>query len=73
MNLFYGLKLALRGLSCLKSLSLSFSCLRGDQMHELFTALAKEDSKVDPNMLVFCLRPCESLASRNLDVTFEFL
>ena len=47
MNLFYGLKLALRGLSCLKSLSLSFSCLRGDQMHELFTALAKEDSKVD--------------------------
>ena len=46
MNLFYGLKLASRGLSCLKSLSLSFSCLRGDQMHELFTALGREDSQV---------------------------
>ena len=62
----------LRGLSCLKSLSLSFSCLRGDQMHELFTALAKEDSKVDPNTYVQCLRPCKILAFRNLDVSFEF-
>ena len=70
MNLFYGLELALRGLSCLKSLSLSFSCLRGDQMYELFTALAKEDSKVDPDILAFCLRL--KLASRNLDVSFEF-
>ena len=69
MNLFYGLKLSLRGLSCLKSLSLSFSCLRGDQMHELFTALAKEDSKVDPNT-AFCQRL--KLTSRNLDVTCEF-
>ena len=35
-----------RGLACLKSLSLSFTCLRVDQMQELFAALAKDDSQV---------------------------
>ena len=43
-----------RGLSCLKSLSLSFSCLRVDQMHELFTVLAKDDSKVCLSFLFVC-------------------
>ena len=35
-----------RGLACLKSLSLSFTCLRVDQMQEQFTSLARDDSQV---------------------------
>merc|ERR1719494_554157 len=73
-----------RGLSCLKSLSLSFSCLRGDHMHELFTALAKEDSKVrhlsmssnpliglDPSVLAAVVPNLTSLTLRSCNVSEE--